>query len=138
MSISRTLSLPYASTSVAVARDYVRDDLLARDLPEHVVENAALVTSELTGNAVRHAHPMPDGRIRMDWRVAEDRVELWVSDGGSRSYPARHTPASTAAQGGRGLGIVDYLAGSWGVREDDTATTVWVVLPYAVLVDSEV
>jgi hypothetical protein len=50
-----------------------------------------------------------------------------VSDGGSATRP---TPAqaTVSSLGGRGLGIVDYLARNWGVRADDGGLTVWAVV----------
>jgi hypothetical protein len=55
-------------------------------------------------------------------------VEIIVSDGGSATRPRASRP-SLSSIGGRGLGIVEHLCSSWGVRADERGTTVWAVVP---------
>jgi len=43
----------------------------------------------------------------------------------TRPQPAHATVSSL---GGRGLDIVEYLARTWGIRNDDGGLTVWAVL----------
>jgi hypothetical protein len=50
-----------------------------------------------------------------------------VSDGGAATEP-RAGRASLSSLGGRGLGIVEYLADRWGVRHEGEITTVWAVV----------
>ena len=90
--------------------------------------DAALVTSELLSNAILHARPLPDARIRVSWLLSAATVEVIVSDGGSATRPHASRP-SLSSIGGRGLGIVEHLCSSWGVRGDSQGTTVWAVLP---------
>jgi hypothetical protein len=87
-----------------------------------------LVTSELLSNAILHARPLPDARIRVSWILTAATVEVIVSDGGSATRPRASRP-SLSSIGGRGLGIVEHLCSSWGVRGDERGTTVWGVLP---------
>ena len=44
-----------------------------------------MVASELLGNAIRHASPLEDGRVRLRWQVRGGVVDLEVTDGGSRT-----------------------------------------------------
>ncbi len=63
----------------------------------------------------------------MSWILTAATVEVIVSDGGSATRPRASRP-SLSSIGGRGLGIVEHLSSSWGVRADER-TTVWGVLP---------
>jgi anti-sigma regulatory factor (Ser/Thr protein kinase) len=119
--------LPCAPASVAVARHRLIADLLAAGIFEAAIGDAALVVSELLSNAILHAHPLPGSRLQVTWVVDGGAVEVTVSDGGSHTRPRlRHASAST--QCGRGLGIVDHLSRTWGVRADDLGLTVWAIL----------
>lgn len=122
-----TVLLPYAPASVAVARQRLAADLSAAGIFAGAVGDAVLVVSELLSNAIRHARPLPGSSVQVAWAVDDDAVEVAVSDGGAVTRP---TPAqaTVSSLGGRGLGIVDYLARNWGVRADDDGLTVWAVL----------
>lgn len=124
MSTSRALLLPPTPASVAVARQRLCHELLARGMSEATVSDAALVVSELLGNALRHARPLRSGRVRVTWRLGDDELQIAVSDGGSTTEPRRYH-RSLSAVGGRGLEIVETVASEWGVRHDRDATTVW-------------
>jgi anti-sigma regulatory factor (Ser/Thr protein kinase) len=92
------------------------------------VGDAILVLSELLSNAIRHAHPLPGGQVQVSWSLHGGMLEVAVSDGGSPTRPHQLRP-SVSALGGRGLAIVEHVAGRWGIRGDDHQTTVWAVLP---------
>jgi anti-sigma regulatory factor (Ser/Thr protein kinase) len=93
-----------------------------------VVGDAALVLSELVGNAVRHARPLPGGAMRVEWSLHPDTVEVAVTDGGSSELPVA-LPADEAATGGRGLTIVEALSSAWGTRRADRGKVVWAHVP---------
>ncbi len=120
--------LPCAAASVPEARRRITADLEAAGVFDRAVCDAALVVSELLGNAIRHARPLPGARLRLTWIVAGGAVEVAVSDGGSRSLPRAGQPPAWSL-GGRGLGIVEYLCRDWGVRNGTAGSTVWAVLP---------
>ena len=120
--------LPCVPSSVAVARGRIGAELRQAGLPATVMADAALVTSELLSNAILHARPLPDARIRISWILSATAVEIIVSDGGSATRPRASRP-SLSSIGGRGLGIVEHLCSSWGVRADERGTTVWAVVP---------
>ncbi|MFC4062982.1 ATP-binding protein [Planomonospora corallina] len=119
--------LPYAPSSVAVARQYLSSDLQEWGVCETAIDDAVLVVSELLSNALRHAHPLPSGQIKVAWQCTDGHVEVAVSDGGSATEP-RAGRAALSSLGGRGLGIVEYLAENWGVRHDGDITTVWALV----------
>ncbi|MGN6331846.1 MAG: ATP-binding protein [Motilibacteraceae bacterium] len=128
---TRTVLVPFAAASVATARRTLADDLFAHHLPRVTVEDAVLVLSELLSNALKHARPLPSGRVEVRWSTTgsstSPRVELAVVDGGGPTRP-RPAAASLSATGGRGLGIVGDLADDWGVLDEEGTTTVWAVV----------
>jgi anti-sigma regulatory factor (Ser/Thr protein kinase) len=120
----------HAAPSAAAARHRLVDELRARGLPGMVVDDAALVLSELVGNAVRHGAPLATGGIRVGWTVTGETVRIEVSDGGRG--PLRHEASrpisgggSSDGEHGRGLAIVGMLSASWGSAFDSTAAVVW-------------
>jgi anti-sigma regulatory factor (Ser/Thr protein kinase) len=127
VSASSTVLLPYAPSSVAVARQRLGAELLAAGLVDSAVDDVVLVLSELLSNALRHAHPLPSGQLKVAWICSESQIEVAVSDGGAQTEPRAGRP-TLSSLGGRGLGIVEYLADRWGVRHDDDSTTVWAVV----------
>jgi anti-sigma regulatory factor (Ser/Thr protein kinase) len=125
--IAGTVLLPCAPASVAVARRRLAAELTAAGVFDGVVGDAVLVVSELLSNAIRHARPLPGSRLLLAWTLDDSAVEVAVSDGGASTRPMT-AQATVSSLGGRGLGIVEYLARSWGVRTDDTGLTVWAVV----------
>jgi anti-sigma regulatory factor (Ser/Thr protein kinase) len=124
-----TLLVPHACVSTADVRHALVSELRERGVPEPVVDDAALVLSELVGNAVRHGAPIGAGTVRASWWVAGGAVHLEVCDGGpglpgvdvgARLGALRRVPAveeltvPVADEGGRGLPLVDLLSARWG------------------------
>ena len=128
MSASSVVMLPYAPSSVAVARQRLSAELSTAGLLASAVDDVVLIMSELLSNALRHAHPLPCGRLKVAWNCSDEQVEVAVSDGGACTEPRAGRP-TLSSLGGRGLGIVEYLAERWGVRHEEEATTVWAVIP---------
>lgn len=124
MNATCSLLLPHTPASVAVARQRLSHDLRSRAAPESAVNDAALVVSELLGNALRHARPLPSGRVLVNWTMSDGQLQIAVSDGGSPTRPRRYG-WSLSSVGGRGLEIVEHVASDWGVRHEREATVVW-------------
>ena len=125
--VARTIRVLWNAASVAEVRKVVVDDLQTRDVTTTVIDEAEIVVSELVSNAVRHARPLPDGMLRVHWKVKAGVVEVEVTDGGGDSTP-RPAPRTVWAPSGRGLRIVRSLAHEWGVTEDRNGSTVWASL----------
>ncbi|GAA4054343.1 hypothetical protein GCM10022248_22100 [Nonomuraea soli] len=128
MGVSSVVLLPYAPSSVAVARQRLSTELQEWGVFSGAIDDAVLVVSELLSNALRHAHPLPSGMVRVAWFWSDDVVEVAVSDGGAATEPRAGRP-TLSSLGGRGLGIVEFVAQKWGVRHEGEITTVWAVLP---------
>ena len=134
--VERSVALPYAAESVTEARRGLCADLRALEVGDERIGDAALILSELVSNALRHAGPLPDDTVGVAWRIEMDdeaggRLEIAVRDGGSSSMPRVARP-SISGLGGRGLSIVQTLAGRWGTEMEPTTTTVWALVDLAV------
>lgn len=120
----QTRRVPWTMSSVLEVRRALVSELRALGVDAIVVDESEIVISELVANAFRHARPLPDGTIGVNWTVSAGVVEIEVTDGGGPTTP-HPAPDSVWSAGGRGLRIVGSLANDWGVREDPGGSTVW-------------
>lgn len=121
--------------SVRTARQLAADTVQAWGL-EPLVEDARLVVSELTTNAMLHSGSRSFLLSVAPTATAE--VRLAVGDEGllpaaavvrrSRPTGGTATPLRPETTTGRGLGIVADLARAWGVSTDGTTKWVWAEL----------
>ncbi len=107
-----TLRVPFAASSVSVARSELKDWLLQAGLTAEGTDDARIVISELVGNSVRHARPLPAGDLVITWQLIDSGLDISVTDGGSGTRP-RTLQASASALAGRGMAIVEGLAVEW-------------------------
>jgi anti-sigma regulatory factor (Ser/Thr protein kinase) len=126
------VTVRHAPASAGEVRRRLGADLADAGMPPAVIGDATLVVSELVGNSVRYATPLPGGVLEVSWAVDPECIRLRVSDGGGSSVPARYNAGPEDVRG-RGLAIVAALARDWGVEfEQDGSgpmSTVWVDLP---------
>jgi anti-sigma regulatory factor (Ser/Thr protein kinase) len=118
-----TLRLPFAASSVSVARQRLQAWMRENGGSKEATEDARVVISELVGNSVRHARPLSDGDILVSWTMADRTVEVSVTDGGSGTRP-RKVHAPTTALAGRGMAIVQALARDWWTERTGSRSTV--------------
>ncbi|WP_462187542.1 ATP-binding protein [Frankia sp. CcWB2] len=119
--------LPYLPSAVPQARRVLREGIRLADLPEDVRGTAELLVSELVTNAVKYGQPPL-------WLLIEIRpglIHASVSDT-STVLPQRRE-AAPDAEGGRGLLVLDTLAGSWGTVAVESGKYLWFDLPVPVL-----
>jgi len=119
---------------VREGRLIVESQALQWGLAEETVENAVLVASELLTNAVR-ATPHRPVSLRMALGGDGLRVEVWDSSperpkGATPdiSIPDEPLPDDVPDTGGWGLGIVEFLSETHGVRTEFEGKSVWAVL----------
>ncbi len=110
-----------APASVQAARHFVVAALAAWGLGD-LADDAKLLTSEVTTNALAHART--GFHLTVEHRDHDVLVE--VSDG-SVDLPQRRNP-DIDDPGGRGLLIVDSFAGSWGCYRKGRGKVVWFTL----------
>ncbi|WP_165372596.1 ATP-binding protein [Nocardioides iriomotensis] len=122
-----TLRVPFAASSVAVARQKLRSWLVEAGTSTETIDDARIVISELVANSVRHARPLPAGDIVVTWQVEPRGLEIAVTDGGSGTKP-RTVQATSSALAGRGMAIVESLAVTWWSDHSRAQSTVHAVL----------
>jgi anti-sigma regulatory factor (Ser/Thr protein kinase) len=105
--------------AVSEARHFVVDDLAG--LPQDIVDEVAVIVSELVTNCVLHTDTDFVVRVEHD----SQRVRVEVTDYGDGTPTPRVPPISEPS--GRGLRIVRELADDFGVRPlpDPPGKTVW-------------
>ncbi|HEX3705093.1 MAG TPA: MEDS domain-containing protein [Mycobacteriales bacterium] len=103
------------------ARQYVRDTLRAWGLSD-LSDDAILVASELATNAVRH------GECDFSVSIARGPGGVRLAVGDTDPRVPEPGDASTAAEHGRGLRIVDATARQWGHRTSGSGKLVWAEL----------
>jgi LuxR family maltose regulon positive regulatory protein len=115
------LALGPVPTAAGAGRAFV-GELCGRWGLQELAGSATLLASELVTNAVVHAR---------------SAMELWVELRGPRLYVAVHDQSPNLGRvlavkegtgRGLGLGIVDRVAASWGVREEAGGKVVWCAL----------
>jgi anti-sigma regulatory factor (Ser/Thr protein kinase) len=111
--------LPPDARSPAEARRAL--EALRVSLDESVVDNAALLVSEVVSNSVRHAGLGAADAIEVRVRGSRAMLHVDVIDPGPGFEP-RVRPRQE--DGGWGLWLLDHLATRWGVELGDT-TRVW-------------
>jgi serine/threonine-protein kinase RsbW len=122
------VTLPFRASSARSVRARITGDLTQTRVSAAVVDDARVVVSELVSNSIRHADPLPSGRLLVAWRLAHDAVVVAVTDGGSSSTP-RVAHTGDDALGGRGMAIVETLARRWWVEQSARGTTVTAEIP---------
>jgi DNA-binding NarL/FixJ family response regulator len=108
--------------SAASARRFV-DETLRRWHCDELFDVVGLLTSELVTNAILHAH----SDIELNVTLRPDAIRIDVADH-SADLPSLRTAAEEDTSG-RGLGLVEALATSWGVDERPGGKSVWFELP---------
>jgi anti-sigma regulatory factor (Ser/Thr protein kinase) len=121
------LRVPFAPTSVSVARQRLRSWLIDQGTGVELIEDARVVVSELVANSVRHAQPLSDGNLLVSWSVEHRGLQISVSDGGAVTRP-RAVHAGSSALAGRGMTIVEALAQKWWSERSDARATVHALL----------
>jgi CheY-like chemotaxis protein/anti-sigma regulatory factor (Ser/Thr protein kinase) len=107
--------------TVPLARDFVRRCLEDWGAA-HVVDEAALVVTELAANAVLHAASPYEVRLSRSAGVV--RIEVADRDAGT----PEPQPFSAVAETGRGIVIVSALSASWGIDARPPGKITWAEL----------
>jgi anti-sigma regulatory factor (Ser/Thr protein kinase) len=128
----QSLELPDTPSSVALARAFVVSNLEYWSAPGPAIEEARLLVSELTTNALHpnHVFDPDDARIWLQISSGPDgRLRIEVRDHNPK-VPEMRNP-SVDDENGRGLVIIDALSTNWGHFWDEGAKTVWAELDCA-------
>jgi len=121
--MSTVLNLPYDATSPQLARRFVERYAAERSL-DGAPAVLSVIASELVTNAIVHgAAP-----VELALRYEDGAVTIEVSDGDSRTDAVQQRDPDRAELGGRGLGVVAFLADRWGTRSLPAGKAVWVTV----------
>jgi two-component sensor histidine kinase len=121
---SRDTDIAGGPGAAATARRIVEAELTGR-LPPQVVDDVALLVTELVANGVRHGGAGTDSSVQLLLQGDGPGLHVEVvnpADSGS-ALPARRA-ADLTGGGGIGLNLVATLASRWGVRSIPR-TAVW-------------
>jgi anti-sigma regulatory factor (Ser/Thr protein kinase) len=119
----RELVLPADATAPGRARLFLRAATQEWGIGDDLVQDAAMVITELVANAVDHA------RSESTLSVGVKRGTLCVAVRDARPGPVpRPAPIDPTAPRGRGLQMVDALTSAWGVTLHADGKTVWAVV----------
>ena len=116
--------LPATFKATRLARAAVRDVPALE--PHHELQfAAALLTTELVANAVRHAGLAPDDDVALLVECADGLFHVEVSDSGPGFFPLPYAQPRAAGRSDHGLHLVDVLADRWGFRRGEGTCCVW-------------
>lgn len=110
---------PIGLGDIGFARRWTRRALLGQ--PAGIVDNAALVVSELVSNALQYG----GRRVTLTIAVHHDRIEITVTDRGIHGAPIIMRPADEHGRGGH---IVNALADHVQTDRADNGTSVHAIL----------
>jgi len=133
----RQIFLAIGPESAKSARDFTKAALRDWQLDD-LVQEAALIASELVTNAIRHgscgiAEPGEQPKVELSWQRQASRVICMVTDRSTKP-PVLGEPDEDA-ESGRGLQVVAALAATWGwMMLGARSKAVWAAL--ATLADS--
>jgi hypothetical protein len=109
--------------AAARARRLVEGELTGR-LPPRLIDDVALLVTELVANGVRHGGAGIDSSLHLLLEGSKPGLHVEVvNPDHALGMPARR-PADLTGGGGIGLNLVQTLSSRWGVRRNP-ATTVW-------------
>jgi anti-sigma regulatory factor (Ser/Thr protein kinase) len=118
--VHRAWTSPPSDFTVPLARRRVVDALHAGGWDERVVDDAALITTELVTNAVLHARD--EYTVTIDLTGQTLRVEV---EDTAEAPPGVDVTRPVDSGSGRGMLLVRTLADAWGVETRRGGKLVW-------------
>jgi anti-sigma regulatory factor (Ser/Thr protein kinase) len=109
--------------AAARARRVLHEELDGR-VPAEVLDDVALLVTELVANGVRHGGAGADSALRLLFETRPPALHVEVINPDHAPGAVAKRAPDLAGGGGLGLHIVERMASRWGVREEPH-TTVW-------------
>jgi anti-sigma regulatory factor (Ser/Thr protein kinase) len=123
LDLQASIDLPFASSSVPVARNVV-GQLLTGWSAQSLQDDAVLLLSELVTNVLRHVDQRPP--LRIELHLSGHVLRVAVLD----TSTARPGLREQAASGGHGLRLIAAIAEDWGAERHDHGKRVWFELAH--------
>ncbi|MFJ4653304.1 MEDS domain-containing protein [Nocardia sp. NPDC088792] len=111
--------------AVSAARRFVTDRLRSWGRSARVIDDAALVVSELAANAVVHAHTV----FRVSLAQSDSTVKITTEDL-SAAQPVLGSRDRTSP-GGRGMLLINALSSRWGAEAGAQGKSIWSEISFA-------
>lgn len=114
--------VPSRVDSVPAARAFLTTLLKGWSVEESVIEDAALLTTELMANALEHGQ----GLLSMGVELDDGVLHVGVQDRTDNEQP-KVLPLDETSAGGRGMWIVNVMSRDWGTDagNESGGKTVW-------------
>lgn len=119
--VRRHTDLPEHASAGAIGRMFVRQACAAWSVPPDVSDMALLVSTELTGNVVEHAHT--PSHLTLTYTGSVFRVA--VRDYCTCPTPIRPRLVDFGTHRGHGLHLVAAVAKTWCVDHNQDGKTIW-------------
>lgn len=107
----------------------VRHALESLGLPAVMLDDAALLVSELVSNSIRHSGLRPEDEIRITADLSDQRrLRVMVRDRSAGQPPppvSMSIRPAPGAESGWGLYLVDQIASHWGTVDDGEGGGYW-------------
>jgi len=118
------LRLPATPGAARVARAAVEGVLELERYPD-IQFVAALLTTELVSNSIRHAGLADEDLVALRVEARDGAVHVEVVDPGPGFFPLPHTRSRPGRRLEHGLHLMDVLADRWGYRCDRLGCCLW-------------
>jgi anti-sigma regulatory factor (Ser/Thr protein kinase) len=122
-----SFALPRVPESVRIARFHVRAALGFHRLDEYA-DVAAMITSELVTNAIRHVGEDSGETIGVTLAHVWDQLALGIIVTDSSPEGPVMREASSTSERGRGLQVVEALSDHWGWHPEPCGKAVYAVI----------
>jgi anti-sigma regulatory factor (Ser/Thr protein kinase) len=121
-SLDADAQMPHRIDSVPAARVFLAKLLSGWELPDLIIDEASLLTTELMTNAVEHG----SGVVTLEIAVHDGLLRVGVHDAAT-GLPVKREGSKASAEGGRGIWLVQSIAHDWGSDSsgDSPGKTVW-------------
>lgn len=122
--LSRTAYFPIDVNAVSGARHFAVDVMERWGCSARLIEDAALVSTELATNAFVHARTP----FTLELRDEDAALRISVHDAAPLPAPTDGLPPTLTIRNGHGLHVISCIASEWGVECVDDGKVVWAVL----------